>query len=131
MFTKSCAAWPGLILAISPFMALWCARLECRDGPDHRHDAGRPTHLEEWFVGGGATLDFPVPPAAGEFKLASLALLGAADFVEMDRAASFDAPPVAAIPIGRAPTLTALRLRESPPDRVITPRLQRPTAACV
>jgi hypothetical protein len=51
-----------------------------------------------------------VTPAAGELKLASLAMLGTADFVAMAPAAPLDAPPFPAIPIGRAPTLTVLRL---------------------
>jgi hypothetical protein len=67
-------------------------------------------YCKEWFVDGGMVLDFPVTPVAGEFKIASLATLGTADFVEMVPAAPLDASPVPVIPIGRAPTLTVLRL---------------------
>jgi hypothetical protein len=109
MITKCCAAWL-IVLVVSPFTAPFTV---CDLGTLIR-TADRSqipaNDLEEWFVDGGTVLDFPVTPVAGEFKTASLATLGTADFVEIVPAAALDASPVPVIPIGRAPTLTVLRL---------------------
>jgi hypothetical protein len=109
MVTRCCAAWLILLVA-SPFTAPFRV---CEVGTSVRI-VDRPSlpsnDLEEWFVDGGIVFDFPVTPVAGEFKIASLAVLGTADFVEVIPAAPFDAPVVAAMPIGRAPTLMVLRL---------------------
>jgi hypothetical protein len=110
MFTKSLAAWL-VVLAISPFTAPFkVCDMSAVIGPTADRHSRPANELEQWFVDGGASLDFPVAPAAGEVKVASLAMLGTVDFIETAPAAPLDAPPVPAIPIGRAPTLTVLRL---------------------
>jgi hypothetical protein len=110
MFTKCCAAWL-IVLAISPFTAPF---IVCQSsfaiGQTVDGDRMPANDLEEWFVNGGAMLDFPVAPVARELKLASLATLSTADFVEMAWTAPLDAPPVPTILVGRAPTLAVLRL---------------------
>jgi hypothetical protein len=99
-----------MVLTISPFTApFMVCELSAVIGQTIDRDARPANDLEEWFVNGGAMLDLPVPPAAGELNLASVATLGA-DFVAIAPAATLDAPPVPAIPIGRAPTLMVLRL---------------------
>ena len=109
MITKCCAAWL-ILLVVSPFTAPFTVcELSTLIRTVDRH--GPPANdLEQWFVNGGTVLDFPVTPVAGEFKLASLGTLGTADFVEMVRATPLDAPGVPAIPVGRAPLLTSLRI---------------------
>ena len=108
MVTKCCAAWLILLVA-SPFTAPFTV---CDLGSLVRtvDRPSMPLNVDEWFVDGGIVFDIPVTPVAGEFKIASLATLGTADFVDTVPAAPHDTPPVSAIPIGRAPTLTVLRL---------------------
>ena len=110
LFTKSFAAWL-IVLTISPFTAPFMV-CEMRVVIGSAADRGNMpvNELETWLVDGRSTLDFPVAPAAGEVKLASLAMLATVDFAERAPDAPLDFPPVPAVPIGRAPTLTVLRL---------------------
>ena len=100
MLTRCCAAWL-VVLTISPFTApFMVCELSAVIGQTIDRDAKPANDLEEWFVNGAAMLDFPVAPAAGELKLASLRLLGRRS-IEMVPATPLAAPPVAPIPIGR------------------------------
>ena len=110
MLTKCCAAWL-VVLTMSPFTApFMVCELSAVIGQTIDRDAKPANDLDEWFVNGAAMLDFPVAPAAGELKLASCATLAAADSVEMVPTTRPAAPPIAPIPLGRAPTLAVLRL---------------------
>jgi hypothetical protein len=111
MFTKSVVAWL-IVLAISPFTApFMVCEMSAVIGPAADRRSIPAKELETWrLVDGRSTLDLPVAPAAGEVKLASLAMLATVDFVARVPDAPLDVPPAPAIPIGRAPTLTVLRL---------------------
>ena len=110
MFTKSFATWL-IVLTISPFTApFMVCEMRAVIGPAADRRTIPANELDASLVDGRSTLDFPVAPAADEVKLASLAMLATVDFVERSPAAPLDVAPAPAIPIGRAPTLTVLRL---------------------